>query len=175
MNGWNRPARELVLAVHSFSRGFAYVLAEGPLSPVDWAVREVRKRDRNSHCLSLIADLVNRHEPHAVVLRQLETTTRLKRIVRLEQLIANMATARGIEVHHLERMQVRATFSSIGAVSRYEVAQAIASEVHAFTHRLPRPRKVWESEDSRMYLFDAAALAMTFYALRPPSWIDDPP
>ena len=56
----------------------------------------------------------------------------------------------------------------LGAVTRYEIAQAVASQVHAFAHRLPPVRRLWDHEDSRMYLFDAASLAMTCYASSSP-------
>jgi hypothetical protein len=56
--------------------------------------------------------------------------------------------------------------SQFGARTRYEVAVAIATRVAAFERFLPPPRKLWMSEDARMGIFRAAALALTYYDLR---------
>jgi|SRR5690348_15036174 hypothetical protein len=42
-------------------------------------------------------------------------------------------------------------------------AQFIASHIPVFQPLLPPPRKIWNSEDARMSIFDAAALALTFF------------
>ena len=55
-------------------------------------------------------------------------------------------------------------FASVGAGTKYEIAKAIATQIPAFAHRLPRLRKIWMSEDPRQSLFDAAALGLTFFA-----------
>jgi hypothetical protein len=89
---------------------------------------------------------------------------RAKRIKRLHRLIAHFAAVQSIDLHIYSPDQVRNCFSKVGARTRFEIAQAIASQVHAFGHRLPPVRKIWQSEDPRMSLFDAAALAMTHYA-----------
>ena len=43
------------------------------------------------------------------------------------------------------------------------VAEAIAKHIPAFERYVPPPRKPWMSEDSRMGLFDAAALGLVFF------------
>jgi len=45
MNGLRRYA--LVLSIYPNTRGFAFVLFEGPLSPFDWGVKEVRGRGKH--------------------------------------------------------------------------------------------------------------------------------
>ncbi len=56
-------------------------------------------------------------------------------------------------------------FASIGAATRYEIAQAIAQHVPELRRHLPRERKPWMSEDFRQCLFDSAALALTHFAV----------
>jgi len=46
---------------------------------------------------------------------------------------------------------------------RRSLALVIAQHIPAFERYLPPPRKPWMSEDARMGLFDAAALALTFF------------
>jgi hypothetical protein len=43
------------------------------------------------------------------------------------------------------------------------IAETIAKHIPAFDRFLPPRRKLWMSEDVRMGLFDAAALAFTFF------------
>ena len=82
---------------------------------------------------------------------------------RLQSLVANHAKGQALEVCTFTRNEIRECFKATGAATRYEIAQVIASQIHAFSHRLPPPRKPWKSEDSRMGLFNAAALVLTFY------------
>ncbi len=50
-----------------------------------------------------------------------------------------------------------------GSVDRYEIAKTIARWLYAFEPMLPRPRKIWKSDDRRMSMFDAASLALTHF------------
>jgi len=166
MSGARR--RDLVLAVHPFTRGIAFTLFEGPLSPVDWGVKDIRGKQKNALALEATKQLIERLQPDVLVLQDLSgpNVRRAERIRRLQRLIASHAEAQAIEVHRYRRKEIQECFKPAGAVTRYEIAQAIASQVHAFGHRLPPVRKIWNSEDARMSLFDAASLVMTFYCGR---------
>ena len=48
-------------------------------------------------------------------------------------------------------------------LSRYMIVEAIARNIPAFEQYVPLRRKIWQSEDRRMGLFDAAAMVLTFY------------
>jgi len=161
-----RP-RDLVLAVHPFTRGIAYTLFESPLSPVDWGINDIRGTQKNALALEAAKRLIERLQPDVLVLQDLSgpDVHRAERIHRLQRLIASHAEAQAIEVHRYRRKDIQECFKSVGAVTRYEIAQAIASQVHALGHRLPPKRKIWNAEDPRMSFFDAASLVMTFYCL----------
>ena len=156
---------ELVLAVHPFTRGFAFALFEAPLSPVDWGIKEFRSGDRNALCLAAFEQLIAQRQPDVVVLLDYAKipTWPSQRVRRLHRLFQNQAIGRGIEVRSYTRRTIHACFAGTGAVTRYQIAQAIAAQVHAFGHQLPPPRKIWNPEDPRMILFDAASLVMTHY------------
>jgi len=49
------------------------------------------------------------------------------------------------------------------ATTKQEIAIAIAERFPELAPRLPRFRKPWMSEDYRMSIFDAVALALTFF------------
>jgi hypothetical protein len=155
----------LVLAVHPFTRGIAFTLFESPLSPVDWGVKSIRGNRSNLRSLEMITKLIERLQPDVLVLEDIGTPSghRAERIRRLHRLFATHARGQSIELHRYTRREIRASFAATGAKSRYEIAQTIASHVHALEHRLPPVRKLWTTEDSRMGLFDAASLVMTYY------------
>jgi hypothetical protein len=162
--------KTFVLALHPFTRGLAFALFEAPLSPVDWGVKDVRGKAKNARSLEIAKALIQQHKPEVLVLEECSGphNRRGLRVHRLLNLIANYAAGEAIEVHTYTRANVRECFKAVGAVTRYEIAQAIASQIAAFGHRLPPVRKPWMSDDVRMGLFDAASLVMTYYSRMEP-------
>jgi hypothetical protein len=161
----SREPSELVLGIYPFCRGLAFALFEGPLSPIDWAVKDIRSDRRNALVLEATKELIERYQPDVLVLQAHRTKggMRGQRIRRLDQMIATYAAGQAIECHRYTREEIRTCFRAAGAVTRYEIAQAIAAHVPALSHRLPPMKKLWQSEDRRMGLFDAASLVMTYF------------
>lgn len=156
---------ELVLAVRPTPRGFAYALFEAPLSPVNWGNTEVAGRDKNTPTCDSVKRLCRRYRPDILVLedRSHLKSTRYARVNRLQSTLAAMAADQNIDVVYYSRTAVGNAFH-YDKITRYEIAQAIASFIPAFESRMPSPRKVWQSDDPRLWLFDAASFAMTHFA-----------
>ena len=156
----------LVLAVHPTSRGFGWVLFEGPDRPALWGIASVRK-GRHGRLLRRFERLLGRYEPAVFVLEEFEagSARRSERIQDLCREMQHRATAQGIFTPVYHRDLIRACFAGSGASTRYEIAQAIAKRIPNFDHRMPRYRKAWLAEDARQSLFDAAALALTYFAV----------
>lgn len=158
----------LVLAVHPTSRGFGWVLFESPLSAVDWGIASA-KQGRNARLLARFSRLLDRYEPAVVVLEEFESpSARAERIRMLCRSMVHLASCKGADTPVYRRNVVRTVFASVGAVSRYDIAQIIAQHIDAFSHRMPKKRKPWDSEDPRQSLFDAAALAITYFTVSGP-------
>lgn len=158
-------SENLVLSVYPTSRGFAFVLFEGPESPFDWGVKEIKEKHKNTRTLEAIERLIERYQPEVLVL---EDTTerdsrRTSRIRKLYRSLVHLADAQRMEVYRYPKSVVKQVFASVGAGTKYEIAKAIAIQIPAFAHRLPPLREIWMSEDPRQSLFDAAALGLTFY------------
>ena len=104
---------KLVLAIYPNTSGFAFVLFEGSLSPVDWGVTTVRGRDRNDRCLQIIASIFARHEPDVLVLQDTSVggTRRSKRVTNLNAAIFKLAELNDIPVRTYSRASVRLAFS----------------------------------------------------------------
>lgn len=163
MNGLRRYA--LVLAIYLNTRGFGFVLFEGHLSPFDWGMREIRGPRKHGRCVTHISKKFDRYLPDILVLQDTspEGTRRAPRITYLNAAIAELAKSRGIPVYTYSRDQVRAAFDYLGCVNKQSLAEVIAKKIPAFERYVPPPRKPWMSEDARMGLFDAAALALMFF------------
>jgi hypothetical protein len=164
----NTPNRyRLVAAIYPNSRGIAFVLFEG-LSAKDWMVTPRRGPSKLRHVLRRIGVQFERYPLiDALVLQDMspEGTRRSRRIRELNDAIAEYAETYGIPVFTYSREQVQGCFQQFGLVTKYGIAETIAKHIPELAYQLPRVRKLWMSEDSRMGVFDAAALALTFLYL----------
>lgn len=161
-------ADAMVLAIYPMTRGIAFALMKSPLAPIDWGIKGIEGRDRHASSLEKVSVLFECNQPDAIVLEN-PTSPRLRRasgIERLTRAIESLARHEGIDVYRYPRSAVQDCFSQFGARTRYEIAAAIATRIPAFERFLPHRRKLWESEDSRMGIFRAAALALTHYDLQ---------
>lgn len=156
----------LVLAITPTARGFAFVLFEGPLAPHDWGLTEIRSKPKNTRTIERVRQIIERYHPHTLVIPDCASRSarRSPRIRALALALKHLALAQQMDVQQLDRATIRRCFVSVGARTKVEIAHAIAREIPAFKHRLPPVRKIWMSEDSRQWLFDAAALGLTHYA-----------
>jgi Holliday junction resolvasome RuvABC endonuclease subunit len=164
----NKQFESFILAIYPSSRGFAFVVFEGPESPFDWGTKEFRGTDKNARSLNAIRELIERYRPDALVIEDFteDSARRSSRIRRLYRSIVQLAQTECIDLFRYSKTQVRHCFGAAG-VTKYDIATAIARHIPAFGHRLPRFRKIWMSEDGRQNLFDAAALGLTHYAVNP--------
>lgn len=164
------PHPSFVLSVYPTSHGFAFVLFEGPEAPFDWGVKEIRDKQKNAKTLDEVKTLIERYHPETLVIENTATrqVRRAPRIKRLYCMLRHLATVEQLDVQRIARAEIRGCFASVGAVTKYEIAKAIATQIPAFAHRLPRVRRLWMSEDPRQSLFDAAALGLAYYARKAP-------
>jgi hypothetical protein len=156
----------LVLAVHPTSRGFGWALFENPLVPVDWGIANVKKR-HNARSLERFETLLDRYAPKVVVFEEFgeHPARRVHRIQALCRQMIALAAKREIRTPVYSREAVRECFESSGARTRHAIALSIAEQIEVFRHRLPRERRLWNGEDVRQSLFDAIALALTYFAV----------
>lgn len=155
----------LVLSVYLNTRGFAFILFESSLAPYDWGIGEVRGSRKERRCFGRIFGIINRYQPDVLVLQDTSPTGtgRAYWIVRLNGRIADAADQQGIPVYAYSRAEVYKSFEQLGFSNKQTLAEIISRHIPAFERYVPPPRKPWMSEDSRMGLFDAAALALVFF------------
>jgi Holliday junction resolvasome RuvABC endonuclease subunit len=163
-----KTTRDLVLALYPTSRGFAFVLFEGPETPFDWGVKDIKGPKKNAKCIDAIEKLIEEYPVQAIIIENTNEngSRRSERIRRLYRSIAHLAESRNLDIEWYSRREIRETFAGAGAATKYEIATLIAQRMPGFTHRLPRLRKLWMSEDPRQSLFDAIALGIVYYSTR---------
>lgn len=154
-----RQRYDLILSIYLTIRGYAYVLAEGPLNPVDWSTSEARGPEKNVKCLKFIEALVKRYRPDVLILENTshKSSWRSLRVQKLNADICVFAQDYGIPVITVSREEVKAAFAPHGAETKDEIAEVISERIPVLVSYLPPVRKPWMSVDARMGLFDATA------------------
>jgi Holliday junction resolvasome RuvABC endonuclease subunit len=153
-----------VLAIDPSTRGFGFVVLEGPNRLIDWGVKET-KVNKNAKSLMLIDDLIDRYQPNVIVVEDYSAkgSRRCRRVAELIDEISKLALRRKVKVSSFSRADVKQAFAESGATTKQEIAIGIAKRFPELSPRLPRFRKPWMSEDYRMSIFDAVAFGLTFF------------
>ena len=157
-----QPKHFRILAIAPSTRGFGFAVLEGRETLVDWGVKTV-KGDKNIQSLAKVEDLIAHYQPGTLVLEDTsaKNSRRSPRIRKLCQQIIKMASNRKVSIKLFSRDQVMKTFILDGRGTKHALAEIIAKRFpEELGSRLPPERKPWMSEDSRMNIFDAVALAL---------------
>ena len=153
-----------VLAISPSTKGFGFAVLEGARSLVDWGVKTVR-HDKNARCLARIEELAGYYQPRVIILEDY-TARDSRRHVRIQELIAKVAQIaiqRSIRVKRFSRSNVSRAFHAENARTKHDIALVIGSYFDELTPRIPPRRRPWKSEDHWMQMFDAVALALTYF------------
>jgi hypothetical protein len=152
------------LAIAPTSRGLGYIVFERGRVPVDWGVKDARKKKTRT-CLRKAGELMQSARPSLLVLEDTRDAgaRRSKRIEGLIGQIATLGEQRGVRVVRCSRRRVLMAFD--GAGNKDDVAAAVAELVPELEPRLPPRRRLWESEHYSMAIFEAAALALAHASL----------
>ena len=153
-----------VLAIDPFTRGFGFVIFEGPERLIDWGIAHVRE-NKHRECLKRIEELVDHYSPNIIVLEDTaaDGSRRCDRVRELLGDIPQLAGRHKIPTRRVSPSDVQEAFSSSDASTKEQMAGALAAWYPELLPYLPPHRKCWMSEDVRISMFDAAALASAFF------------
>ena len=156
----------LVAGIYPTSRGFGYVVFEGPRFIRDWGTRDADK-DKTPKTILGIKTILDRYEPEVLVLedRSRQRIRSLTRASRLTVEVARLACERDIRVCRYSRSDIRSCFGEVGARTKEEIVTTIIQAFPQMKQELPPKRMTWMSEDPRMSIFDATTLVLTYYTL----------
>jgi Holliday junction resolvasome RuvABC endonuclease subunit len=159
-----QPKHFRILAIAPSTRGVGFVVLEGQETLVDWGVKTVKK-DKNIRSLGKVKALIAHYQPGVLVLEDASAkgSRRSPRIRELIQQIIKLAATRNVGVKLFSRDQVMKVFITKGQGTKHALAEILAKRFpEQLGSHLPPKRKPWNSEDSRMNIFDAVALALVF-------------
>jgi RNase H-fold protein (predicted Holliday junction resolvase) len=156
-----------ILAVDPSRRGFGYALFEGRRRLVEWGTTDIRA-DKDRVALQRIEELIRRYQPMTLVVEDCGhmRSRRNPRVRQLTEQMLALARSSGIEGCALPLPVMYQEFSKKGARTKYDIALTLTRQFPVLTLRLPPKRRAWQSEDSRMSIFDAAALGYTYLVRR---------
>lgn len=156
-----------VLAVDPTSKGFGYAVLEGPEILVDWGVKDGSgdRRHRNRGCLEKAAALIVRYQPDVLVVERADVKGCLRRprVRRLIKSLLTLARHHDLRVRRISRRTVLRCFSQTSAAKKYQVAVALTRQFPELELHLPPERRLGDSEDERMGIFDAVAFGYASY------------
>jgi Holliday junction resolvasome RuvABC endonuclease subunit len=147
------------------ARGLGFVVLEGPARLIDWGTKAVRRSDKNRRCTRAVLDLIRWYEPDVLVVEDCRTRGS-RRCPRVRTLLGGLdlpAKTRDVRVCKIAPRAARVACTASADATKHQVATTLATTFPELALRLPPPRKPWMSEDARMSIFDALALAVTFY------------
>lgn len=155
-----------VLAVDPLARGYGFVVIEdSPLALIDWGVRTCTRKS-GAHCEQSLGSLIARYEPTALVIEDVSETRALRRasLLSFTTGIIDLVDRLGVPFYSYSRAAVRTVFSAGGAATKANISQALGERFPELLARVPNKRLPWQSEDSRMSIFDALSFAVTHLA-----------
>ena len=151
-----------ILGIAPSSRGFGFAVLEGEEKLIDWGVRSSRK-EKNPGAVAKVEALMRHYQPGTLVLED-PAAKHSRRSIRIRALSGKIVAAaknHDVRVALLSREQVRRKFFPDEKGTKDSLAQILASRFpQELESRLPPKRRPWMSEDYRMGIFDAVALAV---------------
>lgn len=153
-----------ILAISLSTRGFGYAVIEGENMIVECGKKRIYG-DKNAGSLAGIEKMIARYQPSHFVLQDVKAkgARRDKRIKKLHQKVVTLAAKHKIKAAEISGKELRSTLLGNEDGTRQEIAELLAKRFpDELASRLPQKRRAWESEDARMDIFDALALAVSW-------------
>lgn len=165
MTNYTVANEKRVLAIDPTTKGFGFAVLEGPSDLIDWGVRSASAIDKNSTTLELISELIDRYQPEIIVLQDCRQGKwrRCERVRDLLWEVSRLALREKVSVRLISKARMKSVFAELGAKTKHEIAGVIAKRLPELAPRQPKYRQPWQPEDYNMAIFDAVALALTFY------------
>ena len=157
----NHRKHQRVMGIAPVSRGFGYAILDGDDTLVDWGLKII-EQDKNARVVAHVSKFMTRYAPNVLLLQDYwaEDSSRGERIKQLGGELIKLAHREGIGTKLLTRQRVYAAFLGRRKGNKYEIAKLLAARFpEELAYSLPVNRLFWKSEDARIAVFEAVALA----------------
>lgn len=151
-----------ILAIDPASKGFGFAVVEGADRLVDWGVARVWTRSELEFVARVDA-AITQYRPTVVAFETIPTDRRRARSARRLVALSKYLRDRDTQIAPVSPTQLAKTFPP-PVVTKRQRAETIAVAFPELKAWLPRHRRPWMTEDERMHIFDAAAIAIAAQA-----------
>lgn len=134
------------------TRGIAYLIVENN-ELLDWGIKRFKGNATSYRILDYLTMLISLGDVEILLINQIENESDTQGLRFEKTLRAHLQNSK-INIYSVTSAILKKKF---GKASRFEIAQILSREISHITHFLPKKKRVWESEDANMLLFDAAA------------------
>lgn len=146
-----------ILGIDPCPRGFGFAVFDMPEFLCDWGVARVFSKDAEAYVVRVTA-MITRYSPDVVAVPD-PADFKGKAILRKLVKALTIRSSRRPIVRIVSKVCVQNTFPPENR-TKYHRAVLISRALPELEALLPRPRKIWESEDARMNIFDALSLIL---------------
>jgi hypothetical protein len=158
-----------VLALDLHPQRYGYAVLETPAELLDWGVkrRYRKKQSRGERPLcKRLQSLLDLWRPSLVVVTEPPKSPPARMRQLLTDVIEEVRHCR-IPVRYLSPQVLREAFSDEDRITKYAIASMLLEHFPFLASVLPPKRRIWESEDYRMSMFAAVAVALAASGWRP--------
>lgn len=151
-----------ILGIDPTRRGFAFAVLERRGQLVDWGRKKAGTQDRSQHGVREVVRLVREYQPRILALEDCgpKGSRRSSRVRAVISKLKRLATARSIRVRSIHRTELRIVLTGNARANKHDIAVAVCARFPELTRHLPPKRRPWMTEDDRINLFDAVAVAV---------------
>lgn len=156
------PTKKRVLSISFTYLGFGYTVFEDPNSVIDWGHCQAPKHDKFM-LEGRIISLIQKNKIEIVLCKN--PNDRIDRVKALTKLTKNICKELEIDFNELSKNDIENVFESFGSYTKYQRAGIVAQHLPDLAYKLPPERKIWQTEDLRLAIFESACLALSYFYL----------
>lgn len=155
---------KVVLVLYPNVTGLGYVIATDPKEIYDYGMRKFKPFSKYRF-LKKVRWFLDYAKPQIIILLNYENSHISKRVTETIKEIESLARAKNLNIIKYSKMQIRDTFSVLGASTKFEKSIQIMKWYPELESIIPPKRRPWKPEHYQMGVFDAFALLTTHWYL----------
>jgi hypothetical protein len=134
------------------TRGIAYLVIEND-ELLDWGIKRFRRDKTRNNIIDYLLTIIHFGDIETVLINSQDTEANTESS-RFASDLEFYLHDKNVSFQKVPSQLIKQAFDG---AARYEIAERLSQELPHIAHLLPKRKRIWESEDAHMLLFDAAA------------------
>jgi hypothetical protein len=134
------------------TRGIAYIVVEDS-ELIDWGIKRFKGDKTRNNILDYLLTIIHLGDISTVLINKFESYDHTQ-AVRFASDLEFYMHDKNVNFQKVPSLLIKQAFNG---AARFEIAERLSQELPNLTHLLPKRKRIWESEDAAMLLFDSAA------------------